>query len=204
MTDPREERHSFACMQFADGVALMARQQFGDAYQRLSDSYDLLIELSRDPLNPDVLHSELFRAAVVLAAGQADQVSPGANVKAAQGMLSAWSGCRTSALGTQLYQQFGGLPPQALAHYQRAVDYFEAAVPLLEAGLGADHPDLYGPLGDYSGNLRAVGREADADRIYQRVVALPPSQLSPAMIGGGYPILMLDPFGTGPLPSEVK
>jgi tetratricopeptide (TPR) repeat protein len=204
MMDPHQQRHYFACMQFADGVALMARQDFGEAYRRLSDAYDLLMELSRDPLNPDVLHTELFRTAVILAAGDYDQVTPDANVEAAQGMVSAWYGCRAAALGTQHYHEFGGLTSQALAHYQEAVGYFEAAIPLIEAGLDADHPDLLGPLGGYCGNLRAVGREAEADRVYERMLALPPSRLSPAMIGGGFPILTLDPFGTGALPSEVK
>jgi hypothetical protein len=99
---------------------------------------------------------------------------------------------------------FGPDAPAALACYQQAVAHFAGAVALLEAGLGAGDPELYGPLGDYSGVLRAVGREADADRVLERALALPPKRLSAGMIGGGYPIITLDPFGTNPaLPSQT-
>lgn len=203
--DPQRDRHHLACTQFADGIALMTRRQFGDAYQRLCEAYDLLLELCRDPFNPDVVHTDLFRAVVVLAGDPSAPVADHANMDAAQGMLRAWQGCQRSALGTDAYHRDGGLSSRALDYYGQAVAEFETAIPLLDAGLGHDHPELLGPLGDYGGVLRAVGREADADRVHQRVLALPPSALSAAMVGGGYPIIMLDPFGTNPpLPSQTE
>jgi hypothetical protein len=199
------DRYDVAYMQFADGVALMTRGSFADAYQSLCTAYDLFLALDRNPANADTLHVDLFRTAVVVAAGQIDQVSTASNLQAAQGMLKAWEGCKTSALGTELYHRHGGLVPEALARYQQAVEHYEAAIPLLEAGLGSNHPDLMLPLADYSGNLRAVGREADAENVDRRVAALPPSALSPRMIGGGYPIIVLDPWGTSPLlPSQAN
>lgn len=201
--NPAQDQHFFACMQFADGVALMTRGDFAGAYERLCSSYDLLSALHR-PGNADVAHVDVFRTAVVLAAGQFDQASIEPNFQAAQGTLLAWEGWKSSALGTDLYHRSGGLVPEARAHYQQAVAHFEAAIPLLEAGLGSSHPDLALLLGNYSGTLRSVGRDAEADTIDRRVAALPPSGLSSQMIGGGYPIILLDPFGTNLLlPSQT-
>jgi hypothetical protein len=201
--NPAQDQHFFACMQFADGVALMTRGDFAGAYERLCSAYDLLSALHRSG-NADVAHVDIFRTAVVLAGGQFDQASIQSNFQAAQGTLRAWEGWKSSVLGTELYERFGGLVPAALAHYQQAVTHFEAAIALLEAGLGPSHPELTLPLGNYSGVLRAVGRDADADAVYRRVIALPSSALSSQMIGGGYPIMALDPFGTNPLlPSQT-
>jgi hypothetical protein len=204
MSAAADQRH-VASLQFADGVALMTRRNFADAYQRLCIAYDLLLALDRDPASADVAHVDLFRTAAVLAGGEFDRASTASNFQAAQGILKAWEGCKCSAQGTELYHRHGGLVPDALSRYRQAVSHFEEAIPLLEAGLGANHPDLKLPLADYSGNLRAVGRDADADNIDRRAEALPPSALSPQMIGGGYPIIVLDPMGTNPLlPSQTS
>ncbi|MGA2043491.1 MAG: hypothetical protein ABSG83_08975 [Roseiarcus sp.] len=204
MTDQAPNLHHRACLQFADGVALMTRRQFGSAYQSLNAAHDAMLGLCRDRANADVLHVALFSTVVLLAAGQGERAAGDANQRAAMGMVKAWDGCKSCALGTDLYHRHGGLTPAALACYQQAVAHFAGAVALLEAGLGAGDPELYGPLGDYSGVLRAVGREADADRVLERALALPPKRLSAGMIGGGYPIITLDPFGTNPaLPSQT-
>jgi hypothetical protein len=198
-----QDPHYAACMQFADGVALMTRGDFANAYEKLCSAYDLLLELFRDPANADTAHVDLFRTAVALAGAQSEG-SAEPNVQAARGMLRAWEACKSSAVGTQFYHRYGGLVPQALAHYQASVSHFEAAISLLEAGLGANHPELSAPLANYSGALRTVGRDAEAEGVFQRVTALPPTELSAYMIGGGYSIIVLDPFGTNPLlPSQT-
>jgi hypothetical protein len=204
MMNAAQDRHDDPYLQFADGVALLTRGNFAEAYRCLCTAYDLFPARDRNPANADTAHVDLFRTAVMVAAGRLDQVSTASNLPAAQGMLKAWEGCKSSALGTELYHRHGGLVPEASARYQQAVSHFEAAIPLLEAGLGSNHPDLMLPLADYSGNLRAVGRDADAENVDRRAAALPPSALSPRMIGGGYPIIVLDPLGTNPLlPSQT-
>jgi hypothetical protein len=202
---PAPDRRNVAYMQFADGVALITRSKFVEAYQSLCVAYDLFLALDRDPASADVVHVDLFRTAAVLAGGEVEQASSASNFQAAQGILKAWEACKCSALGTELYHRHGGLVPEALSRYRQAVSYFEEAIPLLESGLGAKHPDLMLPLCDYSGNLRAVGRDADAEDIDRRAEALPPSALSRQMIGGGYPIIVLDPLGTNTLlPSQTN
>lgn len=204
MPSPADLAQHRACLEFADAVALTTRRQFAPAMQKFAAAHAALFALYRDPAHPDLAHVALFRTVALLAAGQGAGAAGPAEALAARGMIKAWEGCKVSGLGTEAYHRSGGLTPPALAHYRQAVAAFAEAIDLLEAGLGADDPELYGPLGDYSGLLRAIGREADADLAYDRAIALPPKALSPTMIGGGYPIIALDPFGTNPLlPSQT-
>jgi hypothetical protein len=195
-----QEKYDLACSQFAEGVALITRGEFGEAYQSLCEAYDLTLALDENPDNADTAYVDLFRTAAVVAAGQHDHVATKPNLQAAQGMLSAWEGCKSSERGNELYYQYGGLMPDALAHYQQAVLHFEEGISLLEAGLGVDHPELALPLSNYIGALRSVGRETDADDLDRRFDALLPTAVSARLLQCGYPIFMLDPFGRQPLP----
>jgi len=189
-------------MQFADGVALMARKDYPRARQCLNLAYNEVSSMF-GPGHPDALHIKLFSVVLMLLEGNREAYSQN-EFQAAQGILKVWEGIKASAMGTGYYEKFGGLVPQAVACYQQSANFFKEAIPLLEAGLGPNHPELAGPLADYSGVLRGLGLEAEADRMYNRAISLPATTLSPHMIGGGVPILVLDPFGNNRLlPSQT-
>jgi len=196
-----DREHYFACQRFADGICLMMKGRFEESRKCLNEAYGILIRIFGNPDDHDTRHVKLFQVILMLAEGNITQAKTQKEFRHAEGMMEYWQAEKLSTWGTNLWHR--GARKEACTYYQQAIIYYKKAISIMESALGETHPDLKYPLLDY-GSVVKVFNEAEGERISNRGLSLPQT-LSNYMLGGGFTLMQMDPYGTSPkLPSECS
>jgi hypothetical protein len=186
------DRHRRACDNFIDGVVFMTRRRFDKAKECMDPAYRAIVDMFGQD-HPDALHVQFYGQVNLLAEGKNSEVSRKKEFLGAQGIMQAWEALKTLYLAEQSLDTHGP-NEQATNMYLQSVRLLERSISLMEEGLGKEHPELDGPLWDYCSVLRTCNEDEKANAVEKRAQQLQ-RPLSAFMVGGGYIILRMDPFG---------
>jgi hypothetical protein len=192
MKSQHADRHRQACNVFINGVVFMTKRRFNEARQCIDQAYRAVVQLFGED-HADALHMQFYGQVNLLAEGKNTEITRKKEFLGAQGIMQAWEALKTLYLAEQSLEMHGS-NQQATKMYLQSQMLLERAISLMEQGLGKEHPELEGPLVDYCSILYTFNEEEKAKAVDKRASELP-KPLSPFMIGGGYIILRMDPFG---------